>query len=224
MRTSAFALVCVTVAITSPARAEPDAKDAPLVPPTSSSTPPEEQPALPPGMVKVHIDTDDPKVQLHRYRGSSVGLVVVPVNAIVISDYSNVVCRAPCDRVVDGRDGEEYFFAGSGLSSSGRFQLYDRTGTLEAKVNPGSNTLRWVGIGAALAGIAPVLGGAGMLAIGSDIKDDFPDEGSRWKTIGAVAIGVGTAMIIGGIVLWLSGRTTYELASTTRDREHQSAL
>ncbi len=162
-------------------------------------------------MVNLHIETDDPRVQLHRYRGSSVGLVVMPVNAIVIAEYSDIVCRAPCDRVVEGRNGEEYYFSGSGLSSSGHFQLYDAHGSIAAKVNSGSNAMRWAGIGLTFGSLGFILAGAGFYAIGNRIRRDFPDDGSSVKTAGAVLIGIGAAALVTGIVLWVSGRTTYEL-------------
>ncbi len=80
------------------------------------------------GAVRVHIETKHPGVELREEQPGAESFVVV--------------CRQPCDRVVDGRDGRSFFFAGEGITPSPTFALDRRRGDVTAAVKPGSAGLR----------------------------------------------------------------------------------
>lgn len=226
--------------------ADPPAAEAPVVPPPAALTPPEAAPPPPPppaeapptpppvaapqaapaapngapdgaapaagkGMPRVHIEADRENVRLMRidaiYSGlDGEGIMVHPV------------CKAPCDEVVDAREGHTYFLAGPGMIPSRGFRLKNTTGDVTARVDGGSATARNTGWllagfgGAALVGGAILLpmGLAGNPVLGSD-GNVAQDDRTAMTTGGAIALGAGAALVATGVVMIVTSKTSLEL-------------
>jgi hypothetical protein len=85
------------------------------------------------GIVRLTIKTDNPQIQLKR----NVATIMTSANTgLLIQD---LICRAPCGAVVDGRKGEQFFFGGQNVIASDDFQLIDYAGNVEATVEEGSH-------------------------------------------------------------------------------------
>nr|WP_276603319.1 protein kinase [Nannocystis pusilla] len=111
------------------------------------------------------------------------------------------VCRAPCGKVIDGRAGFPFYFGGDRMMPSQTFFLKDLEGEYVARVRPGRRGLLIGGMLLAGYGAGATLGGTMLTAIGRDEK----------RTVGSVVLGVGLAMLIGGIVMAVRGSTRYRL-------------
>ena len=111
------------------------------------------------------------------------------------------VCRAPCGKVIDGRAGFPFYFGGDRMMPSQTFFLKDLEGEYVARVRPGRRGLLIGGMLLAGYGAGATLGGTMLTAIGRDEK----------RTVGSVVLGVGLAMLIGGIVMAIRGSTRYRL-------------
>jgi hypothetical protein len=75
---------------------------------------------------------------------------------------SRPVCAAPCDQVIDGRQGQSFYFDGDGIIKSREFSLTNYSGDIVARVSPGRVGLRVGGVVTmALGGAA--IGTAGLL-------------------------------------------------------------
>jgi len=124
---------------------------------------------------------------------------------------SGIHCLAPCDRVVDGRLGNEYYFGGPGVTDSGRFTLLDYQGAVRARVSAGSQGLRtaskvlfWVGVGLA----AP---GSAIFMATTNASSSSLDDGKRGlHTVSTGMLLGGAASMVAGIVMYFSSRTTFE--------------
>ena len=107
-----------------------------------------------PGAPRLHIELTRPAdLKLYEvtgefsgfnYRGFSSGTTSAPV------------CAAPCDRVIDGRRGQSFFFNGDHVLKSRQFSLTEHSGDVVARVKPGRPARRVGGI------IGLALGGAGL--------------------------------------------------------------
>ncbi|WP_434415000.1 hypothetical protein [Nannocystis pusilla] len=111
------------------------------------------------------------------------------------------VCRAPCGKVIDGRAGYPFYFGGDRMLPSQTFFLKDLEGEYVARVRPGRRGLLIGGMLLAGYGAGATLGGTMLTAISRDEK----------RTVGSVVLGVGLAMLIGGIVMAVRGSTRYRL-------------
>jgi hypothetical protein len=120
------------------------------------------------------------------------------------------VCEPPCDRAVDGRRGEEYYFAGPGVTESSHFTLAGESGDVSFTVRPGRSSVARAGVVlAALGGITAAVGTTVTLlfAAGGDYSGGSSPTGG---TLGPpIAMGVGAAVLGAGIALVLMGKTTY---------------
>lgn len=107
-----------------------------------------------PGAPRLHIELTRPAdLKLYEvtgefsgfnYRGFSSGTTSAPV------------CAAPCDRVIDGRRGQSFFFNGDHVLKTRQFSLTEHSGDVVARVTPGRPARRVGGI------IGLALGGAGL--------------------------------------------------------------
>lgn len=111
------------------------------------------------------------------------------------------VCRAPCDEVVDGRDGRQFLLRAPGMVASPTFMLFGEEGKLTIGVKPGKSSSRiagWVtlGIGGAFVPLSVALfatGGAG----GND----------GLQVGGGVTLVTGLVMLASGVVLAFTNTT-----------------
>lgn len=165
-----------------------------------------------PGMPRLHIELTRPadlklyavtgEITMTNFRtGSSTGITYSPI------------CAAPCDRVIDGRAGQSFFFNGDGVLKSGKFTLAEHSGDLVARVQPGRPARRVGGIiGMALGGASL---GAGAFLYWSarrnaDRENDFredqlPRVTPNYRPATALLISGAIVMAGGLVMLLLSG-------------------
>ena len=126
----------------------------------------------------------------------------------------NFVCGAPCDLVIDGRPGQRFTLEGE-FPTSSAFPLHEKSGDVTLKVEPGSKGLRAGGVAATIVGALGMTIGGVMLLSGSLAVDPNGGNGGTDPMVaeGAVTAGVGTAVLIAGIIMIVNGRTGYEFSS-----------
>jgi hypothetical protein len=113
------------------------------------------------GVIRLHIETDLPTVQLLRKVGSS---DFRQGNTSVHLLVSEIVCRAPCDEVIDGRKGQEFYFDGKGMYATSTFQIFDLKGDVVAEVDTGNRVVYWTGVSLGILGVLGTSAGLGLAA------------------------------------------------------------
>lgn len=168
----------------------------------TSPPPAGEEPAQGRGVVKVHIESKKP-VKLIEHMGTS---VAAGGGYVIAIEQLRVACASPCDKVVDGSRGQEFAIVGDGVPVSKPFTLNERDRATQVDVDPGSNGLQIGGSYMAIFGGTGVLGGALLLPLGFALSRPDSDM-SGMKIAGGVMLGTGTALLAGGIVMIVSGKT-----------------
>lgn len=170
--------------------------------------------AAPPPTAVPEVATEGrgrPRVHLQLTRDRPVTLFEID-SEIVASGYNasmygmkfRSVCAAPCDAVVDGSRGQEFFLAtgeGAVWTASRKFTLAEREGPLDIRVKPGSRALRIIGSVVLGIGIGAAIGG-GVLAVPKSTR-----------TPGLILLAVGVPGLLAGIPMIILGRTRYELGA-----------
>ncbi len=193
------------------------ASDTPRAPAPAPAPPPE--PYAGPGAPRLHIEpTRDTRVDLFEITAE---VVAHGYNTTVRGIAYRPVCTSPCGDIIDGTRGQSFFFGGDGVTTSQRFTLSGQSGDLVASVKPGRRGLRVGGLLAASFGAAGVVVGGTLFAV-ANIRSDrtsFDDMGNLVTTHtrpnytpAAAILATGAAMLIGGIVMYVLGRTTYKFS------------
>jgi len=136
------------------------------------------------GVVFLHVETRAPRLEMRVFDGA---WTTGPRGAR--RTFSRRVCAAPCDRIIDAREGARYFFSGPDLVSSDYFRLNDRAGPVTARVTVGSRRLRTSALIAGALGLLSVFGGSVLLGVGR--VDPFDGHG---ETV------AGGALLANGVV------------------------
>jgi hypothetical protein len=121
------------------------------------------------------------------------------------------VCRAPCDRVVDGRDGNRFVFISPGMVPSDPFFLDDKRGNVVARVHGGSFGRRIGGVMLTTIGGSLAIGGGAILgaALALNARDDH-NTGSVGLA-GTIVFGLGVAQLVPGIILLATSSTEAQI-------------
>lgn len=176
------------------------------------------------GMPRVHIESDWPDVELSRVEGS-IGGGFHHGNYGRMDSHAllKYVCRAPCDKLVDGREGHAFTISGPGMFPPNQFRLDTSDGDVTARVH-GTSVARYAG------GAVSVAAG-GMFALGGTLffaanfattgaptpKNPDPDRVAKdVRSFSLVLGGIGVAAVVTGIVLLSTGRSHVELIKTSR--------
>jgi hypothetical protein len=118
------------------------------------------------------------------------------------------VCRAPCDRVIDGTPGQSFVFGGEGISPSRRFTLDEHEGPLLARVRPGRAGVLVGGVLLTSLSIAPLITGTLFLSLS---QHTAPDGSHGTRNAGITLSAVAFSMLVSGIIMIARGRTKVEL-------------
>ena len=118
------------------------------------------------------------------------------------------VCRAPCDRVIDGSAGQSFYFGGEGITPSRRFTLDEHDGPLLARVKPGRAGVLVGGVLFTSLSIAPLLTGTLFLSLS---QHRAPDGSHGTRDAGIALSVVGASTLITGILMIALGRTRVEI-------------
>ncbi|MBZ5709638.1 hypothetical protein [Nannocystis pusilla] len=126
---------------------------------------------------------------------------------------SRPVCAAPCDQVIDGRQGQSFIFDGDGIIKSREFSLSNYSGDIVARVKPGRVGLRIGGIITMSLGGAAI-GTAGILLLLEGLRSRGPrfDDGQTPEYepnyLPATALVISGALALaGGLAMVLLSRT-----------------
>lgn len=178
-----------------------------------------DEPEEGPGVPTLHVETSRP-VNLQVFQVTS-DMVAAGAGVTIVGMAYRPICSAPCDRAIDGSQGHSFFFGGDGVTASRRFTLSGYSGNLTAEVKPGRKGLLVGGI--VLASISPAVIGGGLAwmlfaklnatTTGIDpLTGEFTEVRGTPNYAGPAAlIAVGGAMLVGGIVMAVLGRTRFKL-------------
>lgn len=175
--------------------------------------PREPAPASPPPLAhgpRVHLSlTRDKPVTLYEVQSE---VVAGGYNASLYGMSFRSVCTAPCDRVIDGGRGQQFFLAtGEGVvwTASRKFTLEQAGGALDIAVRPGGRGLRIVGAILLGIGIGAAIGGS-ILVIGRSTRT------AGFGLLGAAVPGLGA-----GIPMTILGRTRYRMGERVREGDER---
>jgi len=175
------------------------------------------------GMPRVHIESDWPDVELSRVEGRIGGFHHSNHGRVDHHDLLRYVCRAPCDKLVDGREGHAFTISGPGMFPPNQFRLDTLDGDVTARVH-GVSVARYTG------GVISVAAG-GMFTLGASLflaasfattgvpTQENPDPERVARDVRAFSLvlgGIGVATVVTGIVLLSAGRSRVELIKTSR--------
>jgi len=202
-----------------PKESSPGTPPAPQTPaPTTTNTP--SGPTK--GMPFIHVESNWEEVELQRVDGEIGASVYSTKNQIGPQTVSKYICEAPCDKLVDGREGHRFFFSGPGMLPSQQFRLEQRDGYITARVH-GMGLGRMVGgvllttFGGTFALSGTMLFGLSFMSTKPTATNPDPDQSTgEMRTAGLIIGGIGTGMLVGGILLVAGGRTRVELLKTDR--------
>jgi len=194
------------------------AQPAVIVPPPASST----LPAGAKGVPIVRIESDWADAELSRIDGD-IGAGVYNDHHMSQATVSKYICRAPCDKAVDGREGHRFFITAPGMYPSPRFRLDEHEGNITARVH-GTSYGRFIG-GVVAIGTGSVftLGGGmffGMSFLNASEKpspeNPNPERAAAdVRNAGLIFGAIGVAGIVTGIALLSSGTTRVEIIKST---------
>ncbi|AKT44065.1 hypothetical protein [Chondromyces crocatus] len=174
-----------------------------------------------PGVVRLRIEASKPGVDLYEIAGSGLisgFLVGGRISKLYVVDVARKVCAAPCDRVIDGRAGQDFFFSGDGITGSETFRLNDQTGRMLARVDAGSLAARSAGAVLTYTGGGAVLAGGVVLGVGAAAMAQSSDDVAPTLSImGGATLGVGVALLIPGILLIATSGTEFTLGRSLGD-------
>jgi hypothetical protein len=167
----------------------------------------------------VHIETSDPNVQLHRWLLTSMPQMkdtVMITNDLELARDREFICKAPCDKIVDGRMGQEYFFSGFGIRDSERFQLIHQTNDLSIEVRSRSSGARLADIFMASSGAGVTISGISWTAIAfvelprtpNREPPRIPYRSTEAKAASLAVTGSGVALTVTGLILYVVNNRT----------------
>ena len=181
-------------------------------PPPTAQTTTQAPAAIGPGAPFIHVESDWPDVQLGRIDSEPLSATsAANLGATIAAGLVRPVCRAPCDRIVDGRDGTRFVFISPGMVPSDPFFLDNKNGHLVARVQGGSVGKRLGGFMLTTFGGVMTLSGIAVLglALGTYTLND-PDA-RPLGAAGGVVFGLGAAQLVPGIMLLANSGTHVEI-------------
>lgn len=179
-------LACLAIAaLPAPAHADAVTLTWPLVTPP----PPPAAPEL--GAPRLRIDSDFP-ITLH---------AVDPL----VGDA--IVCQAPCGRVIDGRAGQRFYFAGDEIPASPSFALAEKSGDVLAEVHQGNYGVLATGHALMAPAVLHLVAGAVLAPFLTLTRD--PSTASDLQYATGATLGVGAALLVTSIVMIVEGRTRF---------------
>ena len=167
-----------------------------------------------PGTPRVHLELDPPdstlpEVELRQVAGLEAQLVsgggpMASWQGARIVPGSIGICPVPCGAVINGRENRDFFFGGQGVHVSSHFQLGNEGGDILIKVHPRSG-VQWK------AGEVLTILGSPLLLLGTIVLTNNLIKGADSTAPATVFTGTSAALVAAGIVLMVTGRTTYSI-------------
>jgi hypothetical protein len=148
---------------------------------------------------RVHVESNKPEATLFAWVDANTG---------------KPICRAPCDQTVDTKAHPFYYFAGPGLVKSGPFSLHRRTGLVNLDVEASHSAGKTVGLVATVAGGSAVLTGIPLLFVIGFMSSGSNGGHGDYKPVPLTMLGVGSAVLLVGLPLFLTSRTTVKISGS----------
>lgn len=167
----------------------------------------------------VHIESDNPRVELFRIAGTAVGTGYSSGGTVVVqTTFFETICRTPCDEKVDGHISNRYFLGGDGVSVTDTFDFANYKEGVTVKVRAGSSGWRTLGYVMSYLGGTGVLVGGTFFGVGTLLSSaSSSTTPTTFQTVGLISGGIGLALLVPGIVLAIVNGTTYEILPATGD-------
>jgi hypothetical protein len=118
-----------------------------------------------------------------------------------------IVCQAPCGRIIDGRAGQRFYFAGDEIPASRSFALVEKEGDVLAAVHKGNFALVKTGHALLAPAVLHLVAGAVLVPFLALERDAGTALDLRYAT--GATVGVGAALLVSSIVMIVEGRTRY---------------
>lgn len=169
------------------------------------------QPPAP--QVFVHLDSDNPAVELMKVLGTSTGSVWTGKSmGTVVAVHLENTCRTPCDRLVEGGYGTSFMLMGDNVTPSDKFDFAGFRDSVTLKVKAGNNGARVGGVVLVSLGLGAAGAGGLFLAMGNTgpTHPAITNAGSGSSSLGQYALPLligGLVATIPGVWLWLSNMT-----------------
>ena len=153
-------------------------------------------PAAPPlapelGAPRLHIESDFP-ITLHE---------VEPFAG------DEIVCQAPCSRIVDGRAGQRFYFAGDEIPASPPFALVEKNGDVVAAVHKGNFALLATGRALMAPAVLHLIAGAVLVPFLALERDPGTALDLQYAT--GATLAAGAALLVTSIVMLTEGKTSF---------------
>ncbi|QRN97531.1 hypothetical protein JRI60_00090 [Archangium violaceum] len=179
------------------------------------------------GEVRLHIETDSPKVELYRVTSDGVGSIsTFTRSARVDIVHFQRECFAPCDMTLS-EPRSDFFVAGRGINPSERFSLLGLGEDVTLRVKPGSTVTRALGWTSTVVGItalslvAAVVLVEGVDSLGKPTLGGGMSKETTWMVAGA---GGGAVLLGGGLTLLAFSGTDVELLPTPKPAARREVL
>ncbi|WP_257457839.1 hypothetical protein [Archangium lipolyticum] len=175
--------------------------------------------------VRLHIETDSPKVELYRVTSDGVGTISTFTRSATVGIvHFQRECFAPCDVTVP-EPRSDFFVAGRGITPSERFSLLGVGEDVTLRVKPGSTVTRALGWTSTVVGITALSLVAAMVLVdgtlGKPVLGGPMNEETTWKF---AAAGGGLALLGGGVTLLAFSGTEVEVLPTPKSTPSREVL
>jgi hypothetical protein len=176
-----------------------------------------EEEASGPGVVRLHVQAGDARVEVVEMTNRMTGTLNGRPFELATKRR---VCVAPCDAIIDGRAGNPFFLEGD-VPGAGPFTLTDRSGPQTLEVRPGSYRVQAAGIGLLALGPMAMVAGGIVAMFGPATKHEpapaqAPSSEDAMYVSGAVVGGAGVAMLVTGIALLATHGTRFHFTTPAR--------
>lgn len=176
------------------------------------------------GMPVVHIESNWAEAELHRVDGELGVGTAAGQNRGAAQTLSRYVCRAPCDKPIDGREGHRFFIMAPGMYPSPHFRLEGYEGPVTARVEGVSFSRYAGGVASVAAGGMFTLGGGMFFGMSYISENETPSEenpnpkktAEQVRTIGLAIGAVGLVGVAVGLVMLSAGNTRVEIVEASR--------
>jgi hypothetical protein len=118
-----------------------------------------------------------------------------------------IVCQAPCSRVVDGRAGQRFYFAGDEIPPSPSFALVEKNGDVLAAVHKGNFAMLATGRALMAPAVLQLVAGAVLVPFLTLERDPGTALDLQYAT--GATLGVGAALLVTSVVMLVEGRTSF---------------
>jgi hypothetical protein len=160
------------------------------------------------GMVRIHLESTDPARELEIIGFGASRLEPGGDGMFRAHPPTKVLCKAPCDAVIDARETEPLLVGGLGVPTSAPFVLEEMEGDVRITAEPGSNALSTTGTVFAGVGGLGALVGAGIFALGLVTRTgEVTDTPDSLMMGGGIAAGAGVLVLGSGLLMRYFGAT-----------------